>query len=292
MTRLMVTANALGVPTALVPLPLLWYLARRFPTKKIVTAYDHATNQVLVDFPGWEAPAVQYMLDELSTPPTSRYADLATWPGQRSDRHENPRACAERRVALEAAWFDPESDAECLETPESGVELDSWADPCRDLRNPTTGSVLAELRTLMTGLTTRQQDQLTDLVGDLKSTLAAERLCFHQLFEAAPDGYAATDLEGNIQHANQALYQWLQVDAPRLDGMPLLMFFTPGSKTLVGQCLKLLSAGDAECQAYADIRAQITLSDDHEMSVSMRLIAIKAPDSAYSTVRWLIRDLT
>jgi PAS domain S-box-containing protein len=292
MTRVMVTANAVGVPTALVPLPMLWYLARRFPTKNIVTAYDHATNRALVNFPGWDAPAVQYVLDELSAPPIGRYAEVAPWPAHSSDRHENSEAPSRRGAAPEPMQVDEESPARSADAWARGVEPGAPAEACRPGPDPATDGARAQMRALMEGLSALQQERLSDLVCELKSTLAAERLCFHQLFEVAPDGYVATDLDGNIQHANEAMYQWLRLKAPRLEGMPLLMFFTPCSKAVVGQCLRLLSTGAYECQPFAEVHARIALGDEHAMPVSMRLIPIAAADAVRSTIRWLIRDVS
>lgn len=290
--RLMVTEDAEGTPMALIPLPLLWYLEKRFPTKRIVTAYDHATNRALVNFPGWDAPAVQYVLDDLSGAAAAAASGVGTGPGRFSYPPELTAVAAGSRAMPAAVPADPVNEAIGLDRLGRYDALNFTADDCAPLPVSTTGSVLTDLRHLMDGLTLPQQDQLSHLVFDLKTTLAAERLCFHQLFETAPDGYAVTDLEGNIQHANDAMYQLLQVAAPDLDGMPLPMFFTPSSKTFIQKCLGRLGSGKPNCPPFADIGARITLDNDRELVVAMRLIVIQSSESAPSTIRWLIRDLT
>ncbi len=264
MNRFIVTADALGVPSAQVPLSLVWNLAQYFPAEKMVVAYHHETNHVLVNFPGWDAPTVQHILDEIIAAPASVCEGLTAWPRLHS--------------------IDREMDF--------SATMNSTANTHEELQNSTSGSVLAQMRGLMAGMTPDQQDRLSQLVCNLKSTLAAERLCFRKLFEAAPDGYVATDFEGNIQHANQAMHQLLKVKAPHLEGQPMLMFFAPYSKALIQQRLRLLRSGICEIEPYTDMAAQLVLCDENHRTVSMRLIALKSDDAAHSTIRWLIRDMT
>jgi len=91
MIRLIVTADALGIPMAWVPMCLLSHLGELFPSKAIVTAF--ATHEVQVAFPGRNAAGVQDILDELSAT-TSGREGLATWPGLHLDGREGPEAQA------------------------------------------------------------------------------------------------------------------------------------------------------------------------------------------------------
>jgi len=79
MNRLIVADDAMGVPTALVPMPFLALLARCFPSQKLVAAYHHQTNRVLVNFPGSDAPTVQRQLDNLLAASAPLGPGYATW---------------------------------------------------------------------------------------------------------------------------------------------------------------------------------------------------------------------
>jgi PAS domain-containing protein len=290
MNRFLVTADAMGVPTAQVPLPLVWNLTKLFPAEKIVVTYHHETNHVLVTFPGWDPPTVQTLLDDLHAATAPLSQGFATWPGLHTPVPETPELPAELREEIELAAFDRKSETGHLGTTDLRIETEAIASAHHESRGPTTGSVLVKMRALMEGLTPTQQDRVAALVFDLITTLAAERLCFRKLFESGPDGYAATDFEGNIKHANAAMQQLLHVSTPHLDGKHLLSFFTPHSKALIQQRLRLLRTGISESQPFTDIQAQITVCEKTTRSVSMRLIAIKSHDPALSTIRWLIRS--
>lgn len=290
MNRIIVTADARGDPMAQIPVPLLWDLAKRIPPEKLHVVYQHATNRVQVKFLGCEAPAVQMILDALVADTASGYGGLATWPGLHADGRESHDAPAETHEALEAAGFHRRSEAGNAGKADRFAGSASMVSERSVMREPTTGSILTEMREVMAGLAQAQQDRLSRLVCSLKSTLAAERLCFNKLFEAAPDGYLATDFAGSIQHANAAMYELLQVQSPRLEGQSLLMFFTPASRALVLQRLRLLRTGISESQPFTNMQAQFTLCDGRFVSVSMRVIAIRSEDAALSTLRWLIRD--
>ena len=273
MSRFVVAADVMGIPTTQVPVPLLSDLAKFFPADEIVVTYHHATNHVMVKFPGWDAPAVQRLLDELSVETDPAFQGYVTWPGLHG-----------------AADGAPAEDAERAGKSNRFIESDFVERDTKETGHRATCDVLGEIREVMEEMTVSQQDKLSRLVCGLKTALAAERMCFDKLFESAPDGYVATDMNSGIQHANGAMYQLLQVKAPHLQGVPLVMFFTPGSQVLVLQRLRLLRTGISERQPFTDIQAKIVLGDEKRASVLVRLIAIKLPDEASSSIRWLIRQ--
>jgi PAS domain S-box-containing protein len=264
MNRFLVTADDMGAPTAHVPLPMLHSLTKLFPAEKIVLTYHQQTDHVRVTFPGRDPPAVQTILDDLhsTVSPPQRFAK---WPGLHVPAAQPPKP-------------NETSESGCNEPPhpQSGTE--------------TTGGVLTKLRSAMSTLNALQQDCMAALIFDLMASVAVERHCFAKLFEASPDGYVATDFDGTVQHANKSMYQLLQIDPPHLNGKPLLMFFTPHSKALIQQRLRLLRTGISENQPYTDVQAQLMQRDDERLAVSLRVIAIKSQDSAHSTIRWLIRN--
>ncbi len=96
MSRFVVAADVMGIPTTQVPVPLLSDLAKFFPADEIVVTYHHATNHVMVKFPGWDAPAVQRLLDELSVETDPAFQGYVTWPGLHGAADGAPAEDAER----------------------------------------------------------------------------------------------------------------------------------------------------------------------------------------------------
>ncbi len=276
MSRFVVTPDALGVPVAHVPLPMMWDLAQMISLDTLVVAYQHATNQVLVNFPGADVPTVQHILDELdvSTDLATEAAPYEVGPALHSGRH------AARMTQLGSTDFKNEKPI-----PAGGAPaLEEYS------INDGTGSVLSRLRNAMRGLTPAQQNNISTLLYKMKTELAVETRCFRALFEAAPDGYVATDLEGTIQHANRSMYNLLRIHAARLEGQLLFKFFTPDSQTLIQRHLRLFQTTLSQTAQVNDLQAQMSLCDA-TVSVALRFIAIKCDDAAYSTIRWLVRVL-
>ena len=289
MSRFVVTADAMGVPTVEVPLPLVWDLAQCFHAEEITVAYDHANNHVQVNFPGWDALTVQNILDGASVPGASATEGFASWPGLHSAGHVSEDVFADRPetpAAMGNQKFNaaPSARTTLFLDPNSSTSDSSASEKL------TIGRALADMRAVMEDMTPAQQNRLTELVCGLQATLAAERLCFHKLFEAAPDGYVATDLDGNIQHANAAMHQLLQVPPPALKGKLLPTLFTPGSRILLRQRMRLLRLDTAEIQSCPDFQAHIVASGERRIPVSVRMIGIASEDPGLSTLRWLIRD--
>ena len=129
----------------------------------------------------------------------------------------------------------------------------------------------------------RQQNEDLD---DARQAVEAHKLRYHDLFDAASDGYVTTDLNGVIREANRAASQLLGVALEHLIGKPLVVYISVQDRARFRTELSRLQTDalpvDVECRIQprkADM-FDCLLSGNSVISSRARLI------------RWTLRDIT
>ncbi|HYW20468.1 MAG TPA: PAS domain S-box protein [Nodularia sp. (in: cyanobacteria)] len=142
---------------------------------------------------------------------------------------------------------------------------------------------LEELQALAEELT--QQNQ--ELVAT-RHLVEAERQCYQDLFNFAPDGYLVTDVNGVIQEANYAAAKLLHVRQSYLIGKPLCVFIhqteLPKFRALIGKLQEQKSTQELRIfhnQGKIDFPVEMTVALTEGNS-----------DGKKPCWRWLFRDIS
>ena len=127
-----------------------------------------------------------------------------------------------------------------------------------------------------------------DMLADSQETTEQWRLHYQDLFNAAPDAYFVTDLQGVISEANRSAQRLLGLSVRFLVGKPLAGFVPPASRQEFRRLL-------LEMGKETDIREHelvILPRKQAPVSVSATVALIQSPAGKPTGLRWLIRDVT
>lgn len=147
-----------------------------------------------------------------------------------------------------------------------------------------------ELETTLAELTASQEEvqkQNQELIATHQA-LEQERQRYQELFNFAPDAYLVTDIQGNIQEANQAAATLLGVPQTYLVGKPLIGFVIDSDrKTFSTQLLQL-----KQLQRLQDWEVQLQRGKGSPFFAAITVAIVLDPNGKSVGLRWLIRDIS
>ncbi|HSJ55199.1 MAG TPA: PAS domain S-box protein, partial [Anaerolineae bacterium] len=131
-----------------------------------------------------------------------------------------------------------------------------------------------------------QNDELVET----QHALAAERRCYQDLFDFAPDGSLVTDFAGVVQEANRAAAALFGVERSFLVGKPVGPFVAERDREALLHNLQRLEG----CDAGEPLRWEMSMQSRQGVSFEAGLaVAPIADEQGKRTgLRWLIRDVT
>jgi PAS domain S-box-containing protein len=151
-------------------------------------------------------------------------------------------------------------------------------------------AALGELRTTLEELQVAEEElrRQAESQDDLRTAVEGERQYYFELFDAAPDAYVVTDMDGRIRAANQAAAQLLNVAGQWLAGKPLSIYFAADSRRGLRQRLQKLSEAP-DGLAWED-QVQPRQAAPIEVAVS---VSPKRPVGAgQPELRWRFHNIT
>lgn len=132
----------------------------------------------------------------------------------------------------------------------------------------------------------RQNEELTGA----RQTLEAERRRYQDLFDFAPDGYLATDPEGNIQEANRAAGTLLAVPPQNLVGASLPGFVSDKDRpAFQAQLNRLRGKNEKKAQ---ELQVEMRSRTGVSFPALLSLRVVREASSRPVGLRWLLRDIT
>lgn len=114
------------------------------------------------------------------------------------------------------------------------------------------------------------------------------RLHYEDLFEAAPDAYLVTGLDGIIREANRAAVELLGLSKRFLKGKPLATFISEEDR----QAFRLLLRDMAQAPEMVERELRLRPRRREAMEVAVTLSAVRDPQGHPTGLRWLVRDQT
>ena len=147
----------------------------------------------------------------------------------------------------------------------------------------TVSTSLEELRVAEEEMRTQNE-----ILADAQETTEQWRVYYQDLFNAAPDAYLVTDLQGVISEANRSAQRLLGLSVRFLVGKPLAGFVPPASRQEFRRLL-------LEIGKETDIREhELVLLPRKQapVSVSATVALIQGQADKPTGLRWLIRDVT
>ncbi|HEY8172541.1 MAG TPA: ATP-binding protein [Dehalococcoidia bacterium] len=121
-----------------------------------------------------------------------------------------------------------------------------------------------------------------------RSAIDAQRQRYKELFEAAPDAYLVTDLEGAVLEANHAAGELLGIAIPFLVRKPLIVFFRLEDRQEFRHVLtRIMHEGSVK-----DWRLQLRDRSGYPRYVSATVALAHPEGPGTMTLRWLLRDIS
>lgn len=134
----------------------------------------------------------------------------------------------------------------------------------------------------------QEMQRRTEELEAANLSLAAERRRYQELFEFAPAGYVVTDLDAEIQEANQAAAQLLGISRPSsLVGKPLFVFVAENARRDFHNQLNQLRTGK-EVRGW-EIRLQPRQGNPKPASCTVAVVRNSQGDVV--GLRWLLQDI-
>lgn len=122
----------------------------------------------------------------------------------------------------------------------------------------------------------------------VRQVVEAERQCYQELFEFAPNGYLVTDPNAVILDANQAAADLLNCSQNRLVGKPLVVFLTGESlRNFHSKLSQLQSAKEAK-----EWEVQIQPWRGASFPAAFKVAAVRNSQEQIIGLRWLLEDIT
>jgi PAS domain S-box-containing protein len=126
-----------------------------------------------------------------------------------------------------------------------------------------------------------------EMLLDSQKVLEAERQCYQDLFEFAPDAYLVTDKNGTILEANQFTTKLLGIKHRYLIKKPLIVFVNQADHIP----FKTLLITMAREQGVQTLELRMQSRDGSEIVASAKVTRAEGQGEKYS-LRWTIRDIT
>jgi PAS domain S-box-containing protein len=126
-------------------------------------------------------------------------------------------------------------------------------------------------------------------VAEAKAEVELERRRFQALFEEAPDGYLVTDLEGEIQAANQAACRLLGRPKEDVVGQPIHSFVAEGGgNPLTEEVFRRLE----ERETVHEYEAAFSSAEGGRFDAAVTIALVRSAKGEAEALRWLIRDIS
>lgn len=134
-----------------------------------------------------------------------------------------------------------------------------------------------------------QMQQSTEELEAANLSLVAERRRYQELFDFAPAGYLVTDLDAEIQEANQAAARLLGISrASSLVGKPLFVFVAENSRRDFHNQLNQFQTGK-EVRGW---EIQLQPRQGNPLPASCTVALVRNSQGDVVGLRWLLQDIT
>jgi PAS domain S-box-containing protein len=137
-------------------------------------------------------------------------------------------------------------------------------------------------------LATEELYQQNEQLLESRNLVEAERQCYTDLFEFAPDGYLVTDAKGIIKEANQAAASLLKVSKPFLFGKPIVNFVGLEDRHRFRYELSQLSKSDR----LKELTLRLQQRNGESFVAAFTVAAVRDLEGNAIALRWLVRDIT
>ncbi len=121
-----------------------------------------------------------------------------------------------------------------------------------------------------------------------RDTIDRERVRYRELFDAAPDAYIVTDVDGTIRDANIAASRLFGVEPRFLVGKPLHTYFEDGSRRQLRQQLDQLCDADR----IEGWELWVAPRRGDRVPVAVSLARAPARDEKRAGYRWILRNIS
>lgn len=147
-----------------------------------------------------------------------------------------------------------------------------------------------ELYTTLEELQVAEEDlrEHNEQLAAAHEAVEAERQCYQELFEFAPDGYLVTDTEGVIQAANRAVAMLLNCSQQLLVGKPLVVFVAQQEhRSFYSELTRL-----RQVDGVKDWEVRVYPRDGEAIDAALSVAVVRNRQGELVALRWLLRDIT
>jgi PAS domain S-box-containing protein len=137
-------------------------------------------------------------------------------------------------------------------------------------------------------LATEELYQQNEQLLESRNLVEAERQCYIDLFEFAPDGYLVTDAKGIIKEVNQAAASLLKASKPFLYGKPIINFVGLEDRQRFRYELGQLSKSDR----LKELTLRLQQRNGESFVAAFTVAVVRNLDGNVIEFRWLFRDIT
>jgi PAS domain S-box-containing protein len=122
-----------------------------------------------------------------------------------------------------------------------------------------------------------------------RHALEEERVRYQSLFEFAPDAYIVTNRSGNIEEANRAAAQLLNIRQDHLLSKPLNIYFAPKDRRKFHDRLSEMAEAGEGTQEW---EAMLQPRKSAPIYAAITITAVRSRTGDVVAFRWMLRDVT